>query len=88
MKTFDGLSDNQDRVLANIALGGNADGAHPASIAALARRRLIVKVGDRVVHRDRFGVVTAPVYEMPTHEHIRWCQWCSEHYPDALTSRP
>jgi hypothetical protein len=80
---YDGLTENQDRVLANIALGGNAHGENRRTVAALLSRGLIVKIGEEVVYRDRFGVVTAPVYEMPIVEHIRWCAWCAEHYPDA-----
>lgn len=80
-KTFDGLTPAQDRALANIAIG-LPPRCGVDTLTVLLRRGLIVKRGDEVLGRDSFGEITVPVYEMPTWEHRRWCQWCADNTPD------
>lgn len=80
MRRFDGLTKAQDEALAGFALGGQPN-IHPKTLAVLLERGLLEKRGDEVICRDRFGVVTRPVYEMPLHEHMRWCQWCADNFP-------
>jgi len=50
----------------------------PAAIRTLMKRGLIECVGEHEVHRDRFGVTMAPVYEVPLLVHMQWCKWCAE----------
>ena len=54
----------------------------PAAIRTLMKRGLIVCIGEREVHRDRFGVTMAPVYGVPIPVHMQWCQWCAENVKD------
>ena len=52
------------------------------AINVLERRGLIIKTGERVLTRDRFGEVKVPVYEVPIPIHMQWCQWCAENVKD------
>jgi hypothetical protein len=48
------------------------------AIDVLVEKGLLVQVGEDVICKDRFGTVTAPIYEVPIGIHMAWCQWCSE----------
>lgn len=78
---YKGLSAKQDEALANIALGGDGRGVHRATLAVLEKRGFIVG-HDWEIARDRFGPVIVKAYEMPIAEHMEWCRWCAEHYPE------
>ncbi|HVX20907.1 MAG TPA: hypothetical protein VHB02_06150 [Acidimicrobiales bacterium] len=84
MMTFDGLSRQKDKALAKIATGTPLPRCHPATLQSLERKGLIVRVQDKVVGHDAFGVVALPQYEMPIHHHIRWCAWAAEQ--EGITS--
>ena len=88
MKRFDGLTKAQDEAVQLIAFGGDGRTVHPKTLDVLLRRGLIVQTGEEVICRDRFGVVTAPVYQMPLGEHMRYCQWCADNFPDSDASSP
>lgn len=83
--TFDNLTGPQEHALALIAMNEQPFVAK-RTIAELERRGLVV---GRAVQmgRDRFGAIEVTVYEMPLAEHMRWCAWCAETYPDSESER-
>lgn len=81
MKRYRGLTRAQQDAFEAIATGVESPWMHPKTREALLAKGLIVEAGKKLLMRDRFGAVHIPVYEVPTHEHIAWCQWCSEHFP-------
>lgn len=78
MSRYLGLTQKQTDVLGEIATGNALPYAAPATFRKLIEKGLIVRLGDKVLGRDRFGAVAIPQYEMPTPEHMRFCEWCSE----------
>lgn len=76
---FDHLTEKQRDVLGQIAM--NCDlGHHPWTLAVLLKKGLIEEhVEER---RDRLGTFCVKRYSVPIHVHVRWCQWCSEHYSE------
>jgi hypothetical protein len=64
-KAFEAIAINQQ---ANVSL---------RTIDALLKAGLIEKCGDRVVGRDRFGIISIPVYAVPLPIHFAWCEWCA-----------
>lgn len=52
------------------------------TLDALLKDNLIVVIGNQELGRDAFGAITVPVYEVPIHHHMQWCQWASEQFDD------
>jgi len=48
------------------------------SIQALLDAKLIEKIGEREISRDRLGSIKVPVYQVPANLHYQWCAWCAE----------
>ena len=72
----------QHAVFEQIAVG-NDRCHHPATLAALLRRGLIEKVGERVIGAPPLQV-HVPVYEVPLPLHMAWCEWCAVNVVDPL----
>lgn len=79
MKRFMGLKPNQLEVFEQIFIGKD-HGHHPATLALLLRRELIIRLPDRPVGRDVFGVISIPVYDIPLPVHMDYCQWCADNF--------
>jgi hypothetical protein len=73
------LTPRQRDVLGQIAVGQDS-GHHPAVLAALEARGLIV--GYRETLPGRFPVEIVR-WEVPVHIHIQWCEWCSQQPGEA-----
>jgi len=54
-----------------------------ATLGILEKEGLIKKIGSRELGRDAFGAISVPVYEVPMHVHMQWCQWASEQVDGA-----
>lgn len=68
------LTPRQRDVLGLIAI--NEDGGHhPAVLAALATRGLIVPYREVLPGQPPVEVVR---WTVPIHIHIQWCEWCSQ----------
>jgi hypothetical protein len=74
-----GLTRAQRDVFEQIAIG-QTPYARPETIKVLLDKELIVRIADRVVGRDRFGIISVPDYEVPIPVHMAWCYWCSQNY--------
>ena len=48
------------------------------TIDRLLERGLIQRGADRVLGRDRFGVIALPTYFVPIPVHMQFCKWASE----------
>lgn len=81
MKTFRRLTKAQNRAFEDVATM-NVSVHLDKTLKALERYGLIQQIGEKVICRDRFGIVTTAVYEVPLPIHIEWCKWCSEHYKE------
>lgn len=76
-----GMTKAQRELFERLAIG--MDGPmHPKTIAALKDKGLVERGPDRVLGRDRFGVIAVPDYYVPLHIHAQWCEWCSENVKD------
>lgn len=72
MRRFRGLPRRQHEVFEQVAVN-NDTGHHPATLAALERKGLIVST-ERTLP-GRFPVVIKD-YAVPLPIHIEWCSWC------------
>ena len=52
--------------------------ANQRAIKAMLERGIIQHTGDKVVCKDRFGIVTVPEYDMSIPTHMAWCDYWSE----------
>lgn len=68
-----------------IAIGQDAR-HHPATLAALERKRLIV--AETETDRQGWPPVTIKRYHVPLALHIQWCAWCSENIGDDPVEEP
>jgi hypothetical protein len=84
VRRFRGLTKHQEGVLGWIAIGIDT-GHHPATLKALLDRGLIIRLIDRPVGQDAFGVISIPQYEVPIPIHVEWCQWCDDNTPENST---
>ena len=66
-------------VFEQIAIGQDA-GHHPATLAALERKGLIV--AETATDRQGWPPVTIKRYYVPVLLHMQWCAWCSENVGD------
>jgi hypothetical protein len=55
-----------------------------ATITALERDGLIVKAGTVTVGRDCLGPIEVPVWDMPLHHHMAWCEWCAANVKESV----
>ena len=74
MRTFEGLTVNQEAVFGQIAMGRDA-GHNPRTVRALMARDL-VGCWDEVLPGYPPTVVVR--YFVPPEVHLRWCAWCAE----------
>lgn len=52
------------------------------TLDALEKAELIKRIGNQEVGRDSLGPITVPIYEVPLHAHMQWCQWAAEQSDD------
>jgi hypothetical protein len=84
MTYYKNLTKNQFEVLTQIAFGGESYHHGGKIIDKLTKMGLIEKIGEKALYGksnhpiDRIPIMM-PVYEMPISEHIKFCQWCSDH---------
>lgn len=79
--SFEGLSDQQVDVLANVAFGGAGGGVPRRAMRPLVERGFV----DPVERVEQSGgmVFRWTEYVMPLPVHIAFCEWCAERFPDA-----
>lgn len=82
MTTHPGKAEAQRRALDQIGCGNYAVTMAPKTRDALLKAGLIEQCGEKVICRDRFGVVTVPEYQMPAPVHMQWCQAMAEECED------
>jgi hypothetical protein len=66
------------RTAFNAIAAGTFIHASERVIAALVEKGIIEEYGTRCVGRDALGNIDVPIYGIPTHLHIQWCEWCSK----------
>lgn len=72
-----GRTKRSREVFEEIAIG-NGDEHNPRTVDGLIAAGLVEEVGRRTLGRDAFGLITVPIYAVPTPIHMQWCKWCSE----------
>ncbi len=77
-----GLSEIQISAFESIAVNQYPCVPFP-TINSLLKRGLIVQAGEKIVGRDRFGLVSIPQFEVPIHHHAQWCAWCDENVDEG-----
>lgn len=75
---MDALAERQRDVLGQIATGCDG-GHHPATLAALEAKGLIV--GHTQTRPGRLPVAVIR-WELPIGVHIQWCEWCSTQFEE------
>lgn len=68
-----GKTSAQRAVLDQIGCGDCCPPGHPKTFAKLVELGLLHRLQDKVIGRDRFGVIAIPQFEMPVHVHMQWC---------------
>lgn len=63
----------QRAVLDAIGCGDSCPPMSRQTRESMLSKGLITKVGDKTLGKDRFGMITVPIYEMPVGVHIEWC---------------
>jgi len=78
-----GRTEEQRRVLDEIGCGNFRPTARPSTIKALLKAGLIQQCGEKVLGKDRFGVIAIPEYQMPTPVHMAWCKYQTSQFTDS-----
>lgn len=78
-----GMTPRQIEAFEQIATGDALPIAHRRTLASLEALRLIERLADKELGRDRFGAIFVPQYQVPIPIHMQWCQWCSEQSESA-----
>lgn len=74
-----GMTTAQRRAFERIATGDACPArVQPGVIARLMERGVIERGPNKVLGRDRFGIVSIPQYFVALRLHAQWCAWCSE----------
>ena len=73
-----GRTKAQRAVLDAIGCGDCSPYMAPRTRDALLAAGLIIECGEKVVGRDRFGLITIPEYGMPIPVHMQWCYAVSD----------
>lgn len=69
-----GKTKAQREALDQIGCGNYSPRMAPITRDAMLAAGLIRQCGERVVGRDRFGVIAIPEYEMTIPTHMAWCK--------------
>lgn len=75
-----GKTKAQRAALDAIGCGDPSPRMAPKTREALLAAGLIIECGERVLGRDRFGVIAIPQYGMPIPVHMQWCYAVSQDY--------
>jgi len=74
MARFRGLSEAQERVFEQIAIG-NDRGHHPRTLDSLLEKKIIERYAQFI---GGWPPMTINRYGVPIPVHIEWCKWSSE----------
>ena len=69
----------QKRVLDQMGCGEVLPRAKRQTLDRMVDEGLIVRLADRIVGRDGFGLITLPQYEMTISTHYAWCSYWAKH---------
>lgn len=74
------------RVLDEIGCGNYSPTAKQSTFDKMVEIGLLVPCGEKVICRDRFGIVTATEYQMPIPVHYKWCSYWAEKYDEEASA--
>lgn len=70
-----GRSAAERRILDEVGCGQNTPRAYQKTLDRMVAAGLLTFLGHETIGRDALGAIRLPVYEMPAHVHIRWCEF-------------
>lgn len=81
---YDGLTVAQTRVLGEIAM--QSDGPFSKSVIDVLLKRGLIESRQVELADGGWPPVMLTIYELPLHEHMRYCQWCADESPSPLAA--
>ena len=75
----------QRAILDQIGGGDYCPRGNAKTFAKLVELGLLVRLADKVLGRDGFGVIAIPQFEMPIPVHYQWCSYWADQPDDEAT---